>query len=95
MDLSNLFNEEALINIINNEVERLATIKFEEFKKELSVSYSFDDCLLDRVQVSSKLGISIRQVDNLTNRGKLKKCSLGRGVKFRNSDVLEYIKSLK
>lgn len=95
MDLSNFINEEVLMNNINNEVERLFKIKFEEIKKELSGNYSFDDCLLDRVQVSGKLGISIRQVDNLTSRGKLKKCSLGRGVKFRNSDVLEYMKSLK
>ena len=83
------------MTFVNNEVERLFAIKVEEFKKELSVNYSFDDCLLDRVQVSDKLGISIRQVDNLTSSGKLKKCSLGRGVKFRNSDVLEYMKSLK
>lgn len=95
MDLSKLINENALITCVNNEVERLFAIKVEEFKKELSGNYSFDDYLLNRVQVSNKLGISIRQVDTLTRRGKLKKCSLGRGVKFRNSDVLEYIKSLK
>ncbi len=95
MDLSKLINENALIACVNNEVERLFAIKVEAFKKELSGNYSFDDYLLNRVQVSDKLGISIRQVDTLTRRGKLKKCSLGRNVKFRNSDVIEYIKYLK
>ncbi len=95
MDLSNLINENALIKMINNEVERLSIIKFEEFKKELLENYSFDDKLLNREATAEKLNLSVRQVDNLAEKGKLKKCSIGRSVKYKNSDVLVYINALK
>jgi predicted DNA-binding transcriptional regulator AlpA len=95
MNLTNLFNEEALTKMINDEVEKLTKIKLEGFKQELSKNYFFDDKLLNRKEVSLKLGISLRQVDTLVKSKKLKKCSIGRSIKFRNSDVLEYIFNLK
>lgn len=95
MDLTNLFNEDVLSRLISAEVEKLANIKFEEFKKSLEETYVFDDKLLNRDEVSKKLDISLRQVDTLVQTKRLKKCSIGRSVKFRNSDVLEYMANLK
>lgn len=95
MNLINLINEDVLVQLISSEVEKLANIKFEEFKKDLAVNYYFDDFLLSRDQVSIKLDISLRQVDKLVETKRLKKCSIGRSVKFRNSDVLEYMANLK
>ena len=95
MGITELINYDALKKIINDEVERLATVKFEEFKKELLVNYSFDDKLLNREDTAKKLNLSVRQVDNLAEKGKLKKCSIGRSVKYKNSDVLAYINALK
>lgn len=95
MNLINLINEDVLVQLISSEVEKLANIKFDEFKKDLAVNYYFDDCLLSRDQVSIKLDISLRQVDKLVETKRLKKCSIGRSVKFRNSDVLEYMANLK
>ncbi len=98
MSTSSIINQEALETQINNEVERLVKIKLEEFKnsllKELSQNYYFVDNLFDKTKVAKILDISVRQVDNLVSSGKLKKCGLGRSVKFRNSDINEYIKSL-
>lgn len=98
MFTSSIINQDALQSQINSEVERLTAIKFEEFKnnllEELSKNYYFDDCLLDKIKVARKLGISVRQVDNLVTKGKLKKCGLGRSVKFKNSDINEYVRSL-
>jgi predicted DNA-binding transcriptional regulator AlpA len=95
MGITELINYDVLKKIINDEVERLATVKFEEFKKELLVNYSFDDKLLNREDTAKKLDISVRQVDNLVEKGKLKKGSIGRSVKFKNSDVLAYINGIK
>lgn len=95
---SSIINQDALHVQINNEVERLTAIRFEEFKnnllQELSKNYYFVDNLFNKKKVAEILDISVRQVDNLVDSGKLKKCGLGRSVKFRNSDVNEYIKSL-
>ena len=95
MGITELINYDALKKIINDEVERLAAVKFEEFKKELLENYSFDDKLLNREATAKKLNLSVRQVDNLAEKGKLKKCSIGRSVKYKNSDVLVYINALK
>ncbi|MEI7509033.1 MAG: hypothetical protein WCJ62_06160 [Flavobacterium sp.] len=95
MGITELINYDALKKIINDEVERLATVKFEEFKKELSENYSFDDKLLNREATAKKLNLSVRQVDNLAEKGKLTKCSIGRSVKYKNSDVLAYINGIK
>jgi predicted DNA-binding transcriptional regulator AlpA len=95
MGINDLINYDALKKIINDEVDRITTEKFEGYKKELLVNYCFDDKLLDRKATAKKLDLSIRQVDNLAEKGKLKKCSIGRSVKYKNSDVLAYINSLK
>jgi predicted DNA-binding transcriptional regulator AlpA len=95
MDLTNLFNEDVLSRLISAEVEKLANIKFEEFKKDLAENYFFDDRLLDKVATAKKLDVSVRQLDNLVERGKLNKVLIGRSVKFKNSEVLEYINALK
>jgi excisionase family DNA binding protein len=94
MNLINLINEDVLVQLISSEVEKLANIKFEEFKKDLAVNYYFDDCLLNKKEVSKKLNISLRQVDSLVSSRRLKKCAIGRSVKFRNSDVLNYMANL-
>ncbi len=95
MDLTNLFNEDVLSRLISAEVEKLANIKFEEFNKELLKNYTFDDKLLSREATAKKLDISVRQVDNLVKKGRLNKCSIGRSVKFKNSNILAYINSIK
>lgn len=95
MGIPDLINHDAIVRFIKEEVDKLASIKIEEFRKELSQNYYFDDCLLNREAVSSKLDISLRQVDTLVKTKRLKKCSIGRSVKFRNSDVLEYMAKLK
>lgn len=95
MGVPELINQEAILRIINDEVEKLATKKLEEFRNELAQSYYFDDYLIDRVAASIKLDVSLRQVDTLVKTGKLKKCAIGRSVKFRNSDVLAYMSALK
>lgn len=95
MGIPELINQEAIFKIINDEVEKLATKKIEEFRRELAQNYCFDDSLINREAVSKKLDISLRQVDTLVKTGRLKKCSIGRSVKFRNSDVLAYIRTLK
>jgi excisionase family DNA binding protein len=95
MDLSNLINENALITCVNNEVERLFKIKVEEIKKELSENYFFDDRFLTREQVAEKLEISIGTVDNIRKKGKLNGFRVGTLVRFKNSEVLAYMKNVK
>ena len=94
MSLIKLLNEDVLMSIINAEVNRLVAIKSDELKAELSKNYSFNDSLLNRKEVASKLKVSVRQIDNLRASGKLKDCCVGRSVRFKNSDVLLYINSL-
>ena len=89
------FNKTLLDDLIKKEVDRLVEERFDELKKVLSQTYFFDDSLLSREEVAKKLGVSIGKVDSLKKTKKLKSCNSGRNVKFRNSDVLQYIKSLK
>lgn len=96
---SSIINQDALQAQINNEVERLTAIRFEEFKnnllQELSKNYHFDDKFLTREQVAEKLELSIGTVDNLRKSGKLKGSRAGKLVRFKNSEVLAYMKNLK
>lgn len=89
------FNNDAFNEIIKKEVERLVKLQMDDFEKKLSENYFFDDKLLSREEVADKLAISLGTLDNLRKRGKLKAGGIGKGVKFRNSEVLAYIKSLK
>lgn len=89
------FDNEAFKGIIRNEVERLVALQMDVFEKKISENYFFDDKLLSRDEVAVKLAVSLGTLDNLRKRGKLKACGIGKGVKFRNSEVLAYIKSLK
>jgi predicted DNA-binding transcriptional regulator AlpA len=89
------FNQSVFDEIIKKEVERLVRLQMDDFKRDLSTNYFFDDRLLGREEVAIKLDISIGTLDNIRKKGKLKGCAIGKSVKFRNSEVLAYIKSLK
>ncbi|MCW1148046.1 helix-turn-helix transcriptional regulator [Flavobacterium lacisediminis] len=89
-----LLNEDFLNSIIKSRVDSVLSDFVSELQKDLSANYYLDDSLLTKHEVAKKLNISIRQVDNLKNKGKLKSCLIGKSVRFRNSDVLNYIKSL-
>lgn len=95
---SNIINQDALQTHINNEVERLTKIKFEELKegllKDLSQNYYFDDCLLSREEVADKLAVSIGTVDNLRKRGKIVNSNIVSGVRYKKSEILRYIKTI-
>lgn len=99
MVLTNLFNEEALIKMINDEVEKLTKIKFEEFKqdyfKELAQNYFLEDSLISRQETARMLSMCVRNLDYNTSEGKIKSVNQGRSVKYRKSDILEYIRNLK
>jgi len=88
------FNQNLFRDLIKQEVNKLVEIKFEELKKELLQTYVFDDKLLSREDVAEKLNVSVGKIDNLRKNKKLKGCGVGRSVKFRNSEILEYIRSL-
>jgi excisionase family DNA binding protein len=88
-------NQNVFDDIIKNEVERLVKLQMDDFEKKLSENYYFDDRLLSRKATADKLDISVRTLDDRVSKGKIKSANLGRGVKFRNSDVLEFIKNLK
>lgn len=98
MFTSSIINQDALQAQINNEVERLTAVKFEEFKnnllQEISKNYYFDDCLLSREEVAQKLDVCIGTVDNLRKRGKIKNSNIVSGVKYKKSEILRYIKTL-
>lgn len=89
------FNQEFFQILINKEVERLSLIGFDNFEANFLKNYVFDDKLLSREETAEKLHVSIGTVDNLVKRKRLSKCSIGRTVRFRNSDVLTYIKNLR
>lgn len=89
------FNQIGFDEMIKKEVERLVRLQMDNFEKQLSENYCFDDKLLSREEVAIKLDISLGTLDNQRKRGKLKGCAIGKSVKFRNSEVLTYIKSLK
>lgn len=88
------FNQNLFRDLIKQEVDKLVEIKFEGLKKELLQTYVFDDKLLSREDVAEKLNVSVGTIDNLRKSKKLKGYGLGRSVKFRNSEILEYIRSL-
>lgn len=88
------FNQNLFRDLIKQEVDKLVEIKFEELKKELLQTYVFDDKLLSREDVAEKLNVSVGTIDNQRKSKKLKGYGLGRSVKFRNSEILEYIRSL-
>ena len=95
---SSIINQDALHAQINNEVERLTAIRFEEFKDalldEIAQNYYFDDCLLSREEVAKKLDVSIGTVDNLKKRGTIVSSNIGKGVKYKKSEILRYMKTL-
>ncbi len=99
MNLINLFNEEALIKMINDQVEKLTKIKLEEFKKdfyeELAQNYYLDDLLISRKETAKLLSMCVRNLDYNTSNGKIKSVNQGRCVKYRKTDILEYMKNLK
>ncbi len=94
MNSENIINFEALNVLIKNEVKRLVEVEVRIFKKELSANYYFEDCLMSREEVAKKLNISLGTLDNLRDRNKLHACRIGNSVKFRKSDILEYISNL-
>ena len=49
---------------------------------------------MSREDVAEKLNVSIGTIDNLRNRNRLHACRVGNSVKFRKSEILEYIKQL-
>jgi excisionase family DNA binding protein len=88
-------NQELLIEVINNLVTKLVETKLDEFKKDLSSNYYFDDSLITREELAGKLNVSIGTIDNLRMRGRITGRSVGKSVRFKNSEILEYIKTLK
>lgn len=97
LDNSQLFilNQELLGEVINNLVTKLVETKLNEFKKDLSSNYYFDDSLITREEFADKLNVSIGTIDNLRARGKIIGRSVGKSVRFKKSESLEYIKNLK
>ena len=71
MDSENIINLNALNVLFKNEVKRLVEVEVENFKKEISKNYYFDDCLMSREDVAEKLNVSIGTIDNLRNRNRL------------------------
>jgi excisionase family DNA binding protein len=51
--------------------------------------------LLSRRQVSQLLGVSIGTIDNWSECGRLKKIHMGAAIRFRKSELLETLDSLK
>ena len=94
---ANLFslNHQLLNQIIEAEVERLVSEHLETFQKELSDNYIFNDRLLSREEVAIKLDVSLGKLDTMRKRKTIKGYSVGNAVKFKNSEILDYIKSLK
>ena len=97
LDSNQLFklNQDLLIEVINNLVTKLVEAKLDEFKKDLSSNYYFDDSLITREELAGKLNVSIGTIDNLRMRGRITGRSVGKSVRFKNSEILEYIKNLK
>jgi len=87
-------NEKLLNEMIAAQVDKLVAIKLQEFETQLSSNYIFDDYLLSREEVANKLNISKGTLDNLRNRKVLIGYNVGKSVKFKKSDVLQYIKNL-
>jgi excisionase family DNA binding protein len=90
-----LLNQDVLVEIIKNEAQKMFALMAEEFQKELTTNYTFDDKLLTRDEVAIKLSVSKGTVDNLNKAGKITACSIGKSVRYRNSEILNYIKRIK
>lgn len=83
-----------LNEIIAAHVDKLVAIKLQEFETQLSSNYTFDDSLLSREEVANKLNVSLGTVDNMRDQKKIIGYSVGKLVKFKKSEVLQYIKNL-
>jgi excisionase family DNA binding protein len=94
MHSGSLINQEVLVAVIKEEALKMFAEMAEEFKKELATNYTFDDKLLTREEVAEKLAVSKGTVDNLNKAGKLMAYSIGRSVRFRNSEVLRFIERI-
>lgn len=85
--------------MINDEVEKLTKIKLEEFKqgffKELAQNYYLDDLLISRKETAKMLSMCVRNLDYITSEGKIKSVNQGRCVKYRKTDISEYMSNLK
>lgn len=93
----NIFNFDQIVfeDIIKTEVEKLVKQYMSSYEQKLAENYCFDDKLLSRKETANKLNISLRTLADKTKNGKIRSVCQGRSVKFRNSDILEYIKKLK
>lgn len=89
---SSLINQDVLVALVKEEAQKLFFEMSEKFQNELATNYTFDDKLLTREEVAKKLAVSKGTVDNMSSSGRLKPLTIGRSVRFRNSDVLEFIK---
>jgi hypothetical protein len=89
------FDQIAFEDIIKGEVEKLVKQHMSAYEQKLAENYYFDDKLLSREETAIKLNISVRTLADRTSKGKIKSTCLGRSVKYRNSDILAYIKNLK
>ena len=89
---SSLINQDVLVALVKEEAQKLFIEMSEKFQNELATNYTFDDKLLTRDEVAKKLAVSKGTVDNMSSSGRLKPLTIGRSVRFRNSDVLEFIK---
>lgn len=89
-----LLNEDFLNSIIKSHINLALNDFVSNLHNDLSTVSSLGDFLLEREDVAKILKISVRQVDNLKSKGKLKPCLIGKSVRFKNSVVQDYIKSL-
>lgn len=87
-----LINQDVLAALVKEEAQRLFSEMVEHFKNELAANYTFDDRLLTREEVAIKLCVSKGTVDNMSRAGKLNPVTIGRSIRFRNSEVLDFIK---
>lgn len=87
-------NENMLNAIIAAQVDKLVAIKLREFETQLSLNYIFDDSLLSREEVANKINVSLGTLDNMRDQKKIIGYSVGKLVKFKKSEVLQYIKNL-
>ena len=89
---SSLINQDVLVALVKEEAQKMFIEMSEKFQNELAANYTFDDKLLTREEVAKKLAVSKGTVDNMSSSGRLKPLTIGRSIRFRNSDVLEFIK---
>ena len=87
-------NKEALSGFIKNEVEILFKYEVENMKKYISDNLIEKDTLLSREDVAQILDVSLGTIDNLRKKNKLHSYRIGLLVRFKNSEIQEYIKQL-